>query len=1056
LNQSNGKQPGGNSGKRVGKGYEFILRTSNGNNRIHVLHFFQHRSMTDWEVLSGLFLRTPARSFVHYTADLDDEMMPAVLADPAFRLALHLASPEFFRLLEAKGFAGLSSKELVTVKKYLNRMSFRPTPFGAFSAFTLTEWSDSGPVRVADRRGIRVHLLADQRVATLASERIKEASLSPDYGLNPTLYPVGAEYRFIKTSREEGASKLHFTLESFDANPLSTPLFRYLAMSPRSAAEIAGFIRLKTGCHPADAAEYASFLIGAQIIVSQWDLSITGPDYLLGGHRRELPGALNRLAQEFEKIRTISAETPVAVLRQTEQQIDALLTKQREGELPAKFYANAERPLLCGGLAPQYRDELLQAVAALIKISAVPQQPLLARFVQAFSARFDKQKIPLLQAMDPDAGVGYGDLAEQAEDSKLLNGVKIPEKAAAAQQIEWTNLNRLFLRKWNALEGGAGLILDEADLAGISPPGEYPLPPSLAVMFRITEAGLLVETAGGVTGAALIGRFTPLSPEVHQLARAIAAREASVNPEVVFAEIAQLSDIHTDNINRRLAVYDFEIPINSISVLPLENQILPCDLLVSVQNGEVIVESRKLKKRVIPRLTSAYNFQHNNLAVFRFLCDLQYQGQKTALAFDLENFFPGMDFYPRVSYKSNILSVAKWRISNYSGEGVHSLRARLGLPAAVALTRFDQQLVFNLDIEAEARFFEEVVRGMNNFVVSEFLMPARVVTDSKGDPLINQFVAFLASRQPVYNQQTFVPAVTKTVERNFILGSSWLYLKIYCTPSSASRLLTKKILPVIRSIKKKEEACWFFIRYADPSYHIRLRIRVNQAHAAVVIKKLKSRFEGLVRNQVVRAYQADVYSRELERYGSRYIQAAELLFECSSELVVCYLRNDPEGNFPPERLAIPAFLSLLEQFFPEEADQVACLEHFSASFQAEFRADKTLKIELDRLYREMRADIEELAAGKEKDVIRRLKLGKQWAAFVSQGKVIAGLCLYEPLPKRMALLADLVHMHLNRQFPTKQREHEMVLYYCLLKYKLSRLARTQKSKGSPWALFAVK
>jgi hypothetical protein len=36
-------------------------------------------------------------------------------------------------------------------------------------------------------------------------------------------------------------------------------------------------------------------------------------------------------------------------------------------------------------------------------------------------------------------------------------------------------------------------------------------------------------------------------------------------------------------------------------------------------------------------------------------------------------------------------------------------------------------------------------------------------------------------------------------------------------------------------------------------------------------------------------------------------------------------------------------------------------------------------------------------------------------------------------------------MHLNRLFSTKQREHEMVLYYCLLKYKISLLARIKSS-----------
>ena len=994
--------------------------------------------MADLKVFSHLFLRTPACSFAN-DADGPGEQAPEdVLADPVFRLALYLASPAFYGVLEAKDFKGLNGKELLTIRKYLNRMSFRPTPFGLFSAFTVTGWTEEESLTVVGTEEIVLHLLADQQMAWRAAA-VPAAPLEGEYGLNATLYRVSAEYRFIKSTCEGDSDKLIFTLESLDVNPLTNALFRYLAKGPQSAEEVVGFITSKTGCSRADAAEYTSFLVEAQLLVPVAGINITGPDYL---ENRTAPA----LKEAFVRLRKVSAQTPVNVLKEVAAHVSLLQGDAAGGILTRCFYANAERGALSGGLAAKYRDELAGVVPALVKMSADGERPMLEQFARAFTARFDAQKIPLLQAMDPDAGIGYGNLAAQAGDSALLKGLNMPAEAAGLPQVVWTALHRLLMQKWNGLQLGQPIRIDEKDIHDLSPEREYTLPPSIAVMFRVTEEGLLIESAGGVTGAALIGRFTVLSEEVAAMARDIAAFEVSTNPGVVFAEIAQLSDRHTDNINRRLAVYDYEIPVNSISMLPEDRQIGLADLVVFVRNGEVMLESRRLKKRVVPRLTSAYNYQHNNLAVFRFLCDLQYQGLASALSFDLENFFPGMPFYPRVVLKGAILSPARWKVSGYRGEGAPALRSRLGLPARIALTRFDQQLFFDLDRDEDLHFFEEAVQGMADFTVNEFYRPAAVVSDRSGLPLVNQFIAFLGNGMPSYPPYAFEPPATKKVERDFILGSSWLYLKIYCTQASANQLLVGKILPVVRDLLKTEASGWFFIRYTDPSHHIRLRIRVNAGSMAAVIKKLKARFSGAVRNQVVRSYQADTYTREIERYGACHIEAAEVLFRYSSELVVYYLRNNTDGRFGAEELAIPGFLSLLEQFFPEAGAQLVYLEQMNASFQAEFRADKGLRLGLDKLYRDIRANLE--AEGYATTMIRQLKLETYWANFRAQGAALALQSVDEPRAKRTTLLAALIHMHLNRVFPDRQREQEMVLYYCILKHKVSLLARAEKSKAS--------
>ncbi|MFD2146264.1 lantibiotic dehydratase [Mucilaginibacter antarcticus] len=174
-----------------------------------------------------------------------------------------------------------------------------------------------------------------------------------------------------------------------------------------------------------------------------------------------------------------------------------------------------------------------------------------------------------------------------------------------------------------------------------------------------------MESLGGVTATALIGRFTSWNKEIQRLSKEITAIEQSANPNVIFADIGQLSDPHADNINRREHAYAYEIPVNVVSTLEKDYQIPLSDLWLSVIDNELILESHAHQKVIIPRLTSAYNYSRNNLAVFRLLCDLQYQGLQGTYTFSLAQYFPGMAYYPRVVYKQTILSPAVWYLSTH-------------------------------------------------------------------------------------------------------------------------------------------------------------------------------------------------------------------------------------------------------------------------------------------------------------------------------------------------------------------------------------------------------
>src|ERR1700760_2750031 len=85
-----------------------------------------------------LFMRTPALSYEDY----DESALSELLGSPFFKSALFFASENFYTVLAAKNFdyPALDEKARLTLLKYFNRMSYRPTPFGMFSAFSSLNW----------------------------------------------------------------------------------------------------------------------------------------------------------------------------------------------------------------------------------------------------------------------------------------------------------------------------------------------------------------------------------------------------------------------------------------------------------------------------------------------------------------------------------------------------------------------------------------------------------------------------------------------------------------------------------------------------------------------------------------------------------------------------------------------------------------------------------------------------------------------------------------------------------------------------------------------------
>jgi len=565
-------------------------------------------------------------------------------------------------------------------------------------------------------------------------------------------------------------------------------------------------------------------------------------------------------------------------------------------------------------------------------------------------------------------------------------------------------------------------------------------------MFRKTGEHLLIESAGGAAATALTGRFSCFSKSVHAHCCRLAALESKANPNVVFADIGQRSDNHVDNINRRQRIYPFEIPVNVYSDLPPEAQLPPSDLVVSVRAGKIILESLKLGKRVIPRLATAYNYHHTQLPVFRFLCDLQFQGIRSNLNFDPEQLFPGLTYYPRVMFGQTVLSLAKWNLTAIALEKLSAsppaevlqelerFRRRYHLPRHISLGSSDQQLVFDLAHTPESLFFLQCIKGLSTVTIREYLPSGRAVL-SGNKPMAGQMIAFLAHNREIYEGAfPLKKEIPESAERSFLLGSDWLYLKLFCTPRIADELLAHIILPFIRQQRKLIKQ-WFFIRYTEQGNHLRLRIQADPANLGTLLVALQEKLTGAGYERLIRHYLGDTYKRELERYGAGLISQIETVFSAGSELVAKAVkdRGKDDSGWEELELALIAADRMIRCFLPEDQLRLHFLKRITDQFIQEFKGNKAFVVDMDAKYREVKAMVAGLAGSHLQCAAMRTLLRAV--------RHLSDLTLKDQSGRRTALLADLVHMQLNRTFAIRQREQELLVYYILLKYTRSEIAR---------------
>ncbi|WP_106790967.1 thiopeptide-type bacteriocin biosynthesis protein [Aquimarina sp. Aq78] len=286
-----------------------------------------------------------------------------------------------------------------------------------------------------------------------------------------------------------------------------------------------------------------------------------------------------------------------------------------------------------------------------------------------------------------------------------------------------------------------------------------------------------------------------------------------------------------------------------------------------------------------------------------------------------------------------------------------------------------------------------------------------------------------------------------STKRTYILGDEWLYYKIYCGARTSDVLLTETIKPLTAQLLEQGLIdSWFFIRYGDPDFHIRIRFHLLDIRAiGTVILQINAAMQRYVEQRVVYKLQTDTYIRELERYGTNTIATSETLFFYDSTMLLdaIALIEDEELYF---LFIVKAIDRLLNNFGYEQQEKLELVTRNCQGFKREFHADKGLNKQLDKKYRGLKSKLssflETTSMQEDYKVLDDLLDHKAKQSLGVVQKIMEAQQDNQLEMTLDDLLSSYIHMLVNRAFRSKQRFYELVCYDFLVRYQKTKVSYT--------------
>ncbi|MDK2125323.1 lantibiotic dehydratase [Parachitinimonas caeni] len=1018
-----------------------------------------------------IFVRTPLLPVSAYTTIGSDacehtEHLRQIFSQPKVREALFTYSPTLYESIS--GFldegAELGVKEGRTLTNILARLTLRTTPFGLFAGGTLGEIGSANQIQIAQQAFNPRFSRADFEIAYQQCQTSQQIEATRTrLHANPTALKVNDTVQYIE--RQLHGGKFSYIKSQVDDSLYLQYVLNVCRQQPGyPPALIAGLRELDAEIETDEAADFISELIHNQLLLADTEPRLTQPPltHSLWSPTSHPDSTAQRTqidAWLVQADRQAAAQTSsLDIYRQLVSSVlDQGLSKDASKILNIISTPTADRCEISFAVV----EEVQAAAGVLLTRFGVPSDPLRS-FREAFSKRYERRAVPLLQAIDEEIGLGRSLFIATSPDSHLANDRK--------QQFEswWRD------RQPSPSEQGVGIALSDSDLERFSAIPAEKIQGALHALVVLEQAPdapgspprILLKSCGSNNPATVVGRFTAADATLHQRLQAMLAHEQAQYDGAILAELRHVPQPRFANFISRPTLREFSISPFADHTDGQGTAIALDDLWLAVINERVVLFSRTLDKEVVPRLDCAHNVSTDKFKLYKFLASLASQG-------DVHVHKPWVDHArlhghcPRITYRNTVLALARWHLF---GEETRELKQaqkagtletvmpllaqRRQLPRHFILEVSDHWLTVDLKSPASIEAFVDELRSGRSYDLLE-LFPSDFAYDSRlGDePCAHEIVIPMlhqtTGRAWGQHNQTFRQALTTaTLPRFKAPGSDWLYLKVYCGESLANEVLGKIVatLPAWAQRHAVPDLSWFFIRYRDPDFHLRIRFRLTQADwLPMLMQTLHITLCPMLEAGLVSDMQYATYWPEIERYGGAdSLELCEQHFcnesQLAQELLTLELTPDQQMVVAASRIH-----HAIQQYLPEQATQDRYLAKHSRTHNRVGRVSRR-EIEAGDLFRQINPTLWDFHQNQPVSPLleqARQLLNRHKPAYENFWRALSQI---HPADSDLSfgLLDSLIHMFCNRYLSGNSQIRE----YCARSI-CARLFRREQSHRKP-------
>ncbi|GMN11329.1 hypothetical protein MTsPCn9_10640 [Croceitalea sp. MTPC9] len=635
--------------------------------------------------------------------------IPKWWSNSVFKRAVQEAAPDFSQEIQ-RWLEQINPKKTeqiwYSLLKYRIRICTRATPFGRFAGPALGSFGKTTKLVRESSHQFDKNIWVDLHDVSDTSNRPDPSGKETQWFPNTTLYPTKLGQRYWD-----------FPLPESD----SRPILQEVSKSPALCAI------LKQATNGA---------VGARLLDTLTQM----------GHSGQLAEAY---LQQLKERQILVPDTVPSIFEPKIQSIENTAIKHSVSAV------NSYPRFLVTTLDSSIKEQLQRALHMSGLFSPKETNTDYSEFSKAFASLFGNRKIRLVDVMDGEYGLGYP-LGRYREANSYLRHFGLSSKQSFAQETP-TPAQQWLWDKFTANPNVETLYLDSNELMAFDTP---------TFGFRQTFFGLVAWQSwrgkslchpisfGGASAAVLHARHALGHPGFLEWASKIATKEKPIDGNTMAMEVAYRPLGKEMVVTARPQLRDTILHLNN-GRRAKESKIIALESLLLHHNGKrLVITHRESGKQVEPYLTTAYDHQRCPLAIYRFLGDHQFLGQRAYAYFDWGPLPKGNLKLPRVIIQDILLSKRTWQ---FSTETVRQLQQTAHdskrfvdhwkdfclthqLPKKITWSQHDQTLVLDIDNLRFVRLFLNRLPTNKTLALEEYLPPGRpLVKDGRDHTYASEF-----------------------------------------------------------------------------------------------------------------------------------------------------------------------------------------------------------------------------------------------------------------------------------------------------------------------------